>query len=310
MWGNIMNITRFEEVTSINNIFSDKSFFKILQNTDNIEVAYGQTKKGSSRLINDNDKTLEKHYLILSGCFKCGDDLGLIKANDIVSFYPHSENCVLKALDNSTFITIIVKKENEYSIHNGTKNNYKLVKQINDKDTYTLDHSRRVHHITKQLCTFLGFSSEDIYYISKAGLYHDLGKIDIPDEILKSTNKLSKEEYEVIKLHSQYGFNHLNNANSEMVANIVYQHHERLDGSGYPLGLKGDEIHPHAQLLSVVDAFDAMTSDRSYKSAQSFEWAIEKLKSLEHEYNIKYVKALEQLLKTGFDINSYEKNTS
>jgi putative two-component system response regulator len=128
------------------------------------------------------------------------------------------------------------------------------------------------------------FSHENNNIIANAALLHDLGKLHISHSILSKPGKLTSEEYEIIKTHTTIGrdiimscidVSECNNKQLQFVLEVVYSHHERWDGSGYPQGLKGEEIPISARLMAVADAYDAITSKRIYKEAYSHEKAIE-----------------------------------
>lgn len=141
-----------------------------------------------------------------------------------------------------------------------------LAGTIDAKDQYTNGHSTRVAEYSKEIAKRIGKTEkeqEDIYYM---GLLHDIGKIGVPDEIINKTSKLTDEEYDVIKKHPSIGADILKNI-SEMpdIATGAHWHHERYDGKGYPDQLKGEEIPEVARIIGVADAYDAMTSNRSYR---------------------------------------------
>lgn len=118
------------------------------------------------------------------------------------------------------------------------------------------------------------FNKSTMYSIAISSLLHDIGKISIPTNILYKQGKLSDEEFEEIKKHSEYGFQYLSNAPlPSFVLLTTLQHHERNDGSGYPFGIKIDKIHPFAKIVAIADVFDALTSERVYKKAMSAETA-------------------------------------
>lgn len=149
-----------------------------------------------------------------------------------------------------------------------------LVKVLEYYDIYTRGHSGNVAEYAVRTGEALGFATEQMDEIMICGLVHDIGKILIPLDLLNKTTKLTFEEFEVIKKHSQYGYDMLNEAkNLKHIAKIVLHHHERWDGKGYPFGLKANEIPVGSQILMVADAWDAMTSDRIYKKAKSYEVA-------------------------------------
>src|SRR5690606_17963818 len=115
----------------------------------------------------------------------------------------------------------------------------------------------------------LGYSEAQLEGLGIGAILHDIGKVAIPLEILNKKGKLSEEEYTLVKEHTTNGFEILRKIEELplLAAHCAYQHHERLDGSGYPRGLKGDDIHPYAKLLAVTDVFDALTTERSYRKA-------------------------------------------
>lgn len=136
-------------------------------------------------------------------------------------------------------------------------------------ENYVYNHSLNVSIYVCQLGIENGLPLKNIEEIGLGGMLHDLGKLFVPSEILNKPGKLSEEEFEQIKLHCEQGFNILRKIHEIplTVAHCALQHHERLDGLGYPRGLKEHEIHKYAKLLSVVDVFDAVTSSRAYRSA-------------------------------------------
>lgn len=150
---------------------------------------------------------------------------------------------------------------------------------VDARDPYTCGHSRRVAQMASRTADVLGFSMEHQQELYVTGLMHDVGKIGIPDEILKKTARLTDEEFDVIKQHPTIGHAILTPLRQlAFVLPGVLHHHERLDGRGYPHGLAGNDIPVEAKILAVVDSFDAMTSDRAYRSAMRAETAIDILR--------------------------------
>ncbi len=143
-----------------------------------------------------------------------------------------------------------------------------LAKAVEAKDSYTKGHSDQVAHYALKLGRKLGLSSKELDRLYWAGIVHDIGKIGIPDSILNKPTKLTVEEFEVMKKHPVIGRDILSQVETlKDIMPIIYHHHERVDGKGYPDGVKGDDIPFLAKVISVVDAFDAMTSDRAYRRA-------------------------------------------
>lgn len=139
---------------------------------------------------------------------------------------------------------------------------------VEAKDVYTRGHSERVAIYATHLGNRLGLSKEDLHLLYTGGILHDIGKIGIPDVILNKPSKLTAEEFSVMQRHPELGRAILNQVSSfGSILPIIFYHHERVDGSGYPLGLQQEEIPFLARILSVVDSFEAMTSDRAYRKA-------------------------------------------
>jgi len=149
---------------------------------------------------------------------------------------------------------------------------------VDAKDIYTRGHSDRVAYFAEKIAIAMDKDKEFCERVRLAGLFHDVGKIGIPDEILISDRRLTEKEFDIIKEHPQKGYEILSVvAHYKKIAGIVLEHHERIDGKGYPNGLKGAEISEEARIVSIADAFDAMISIRRYCSAISIEDAKKQL---------------------------------
>lgn len=156
-----------------------------------------------------------------------------------------------------------------------------LVKMIEKRDTYTGGHSERVASYSRDIAKELGLSDEECSLIYKAGIVHDIGKIITPDSILLKPGKLNEEEYSLIQDHVTVGYEILSDVPMyKNIADIVYAHHERYDGSGYPRSLKADEIPFFSRIMAIADSFDAMTTRRIYKERKSVSVAIAEIKEL------------------------------
>lgn len=134
-------------------------------------------------------------------------------------------------------------------------------------DEYIYQHSFQVTLYALAIAKHLKYSEKDLKTIGMGALLHDIGKISIPQEILQKPSRLTDQEYEQMKEHTKYGFELLRNLYTMplLVAHCAFQHHERLDGSGYPRGLTEKEIHPFAKIIAVADVFDALSSTRVYR---------------------------------------------
>ncbi len=143
-----------------------------------------------------------------------------------------------------------------------------LVLTVEARDAYTLGHCERLAEYATALGGVLGLSEEETLTLRRGGYFHDLGKIAVPDSVLLKRGPLTPEEFTVIREHPVIGDRLCGDLRSlRRVRPIVRLHHERLDGSGYPDGLKGDAIPLVAQIIGIVDVYDAMTTDRPYRSA-------------------------------------------
>jgi len=145
-----------------------------------------------------------------------------------------------------------------------------LVGTIDAKDKYTNGHSIRVAEYSRDIAGKLGMNESEVSHVYIAGLLHDIGKIGVPDNIINKTSRLDDDEFAVIKTHPEIGYHLLDMLKKmEDISVGAYYHHERYDGKGYPQGLKGEEIPYLARIIAVADAYDAMTSNRSYRKALS-----------------------------------------
>lgn len=153
-----------------------------------------------------------------------------------------------------------------------------IISTLHEKNKREEQHSHRVSRLCKRMGEALGLNQGEIKELKTVGLLHDIGKIAIEENILNKAGKLENEEFKKIKRHPEIGYRILSTVNdmSEM-AEYVLAHHERWDGKGYPKGLKGEEIPLQSRIITIVDAYDAMTSARSYRDALSEEFAIEEL---------------------------------
>ena len=146
------------------------------------------------------------------------------------------------------------------------------------RDPYTAGHQRQVANLASAIAEKMGISREQIDSIQLAGTIHDIGKMQVPTEILSKCGKLTELEFDMIKTHSQAGYDILKTIEFQWpIAEFVLQHHERMDGSGYPSGLNGENIHIETRILSVADVVDAIVPHRPYRPALGIEKAQEEI---------------------------------
>ncbi len=174
------------------------------------------------------------------------------------------------------------------------------------RDPYTSGHQKRVANIAVKIAEEMGLSEFQIQGISMASLLHDIGKVVVPSEILNKPGKLSELEFSLIKVHSQAGYDILKDIEFPwLVKEIVLQHHERINGSGYPKGLTGDKLLLEAKIIAVADAIEAMVSHRPYRAALSIDESFEELmKNKDILYDTEVVDCCIKVFKEeGFEIN-------
>lgn len=154
-----------------------------------------------------------------------------------------------------------------------------LCQAVETKDFYTRGHSERVSRGAVMIASEIGMRPERVGAIRYAGMLHDVGKLGVPTSVLQKRGSLTDDEYAAVQLHPMRGLDMVREIGflDEALAGIMH-HHERIDGKGYPMGLAGDEIPEFARVLGVADAFDAMTSDRSYRGARPIPEAIAELR--------------------------------
>ena len=153
-----------------------------------------------------------------------------------------------------------------------------LVSLVDLRDSYTGGHSSRVAEYNRGTAVTLGLSYSDTNNIVMAGLLHDIGKIGVPDHVLLKQGELTEEEFELMKKHPEFGWMALKSVKEfEEVSLMLLHHHERIDGRGYPGNLKGAQIPLGAKIITVSDSFDALTTNRPYRMARSWDEAFEEL---------------------------------
>ena len=177
----------------------------------------------------------------------------------------------------------------------------KMLHQINEKDNYTFTHSKRVMRYTMTLFRKMADRCENVTTndVAVAALFHDIGKIRIPDEILKKKGRLEPDEYAQMQQHSLYSAEILKTYFENSIADLARKHHERLDGSGYPFHFTAGDIPFAARILAVADAFDAMTSDRGYNRVMTAADAVAELLTLPDKFDHDVSEMLQKLVESG-----------
>jgi diguanylate cyclase (GGDEF)-like protein/putative nucleotidyltransferase with HDIG domain len=184
---------------------------------------------------------------------------------------------------------------------NGLSAVYALVSAVEAKDPYIYGHSRKVNTYAVALAQAIGLSPDEVANVSTAALLHDIGKIGIPDKVLNKKGKLSEEDWRAIKAHPELGATIIRNIpHLAPCVNSILHHHEKWDGTGYPEGLKGEEIPIEARILTIADAFEAMTSARPYRTALTLQRTVKLLRQgAGHQFDPKLVEAFIGIVESG-----------
>jgi HD-GYP domain-containing protein (c-di-GMP phosphodiesterase class II) len=175
---------------------------------------------------------------------------------------------------------------------------------VETRDPYTAGHQRRVSDLARAIAQEAGMKSDEVDSIRIAGMIHDVGKISVPAEILSKPVRLSKIEINLIRIHPQAGFDILKDIEFPWaIGQIILQHHERMDGSGYPRGLMGDQVCFEARILAVADVVEAMASHRPYRPGLGLEAAFNEISVNQGRlYDEEVVKTCLSVFAGGYDL--------
>lgn len=217
----------------------------------------------------------------------------VLKGNpkNIQKILPYFSNAVTgfknlygQARDNEQFEEDLANTDLKPLLHSLREENdvISLLITLNTYDDYTYQHSVQVGLISYFIAKWMGKSEQEAFKVAKAGYLHDIGKSRIDAQILQKPAKLTPEEYEIVKKHTIHGYNIINESSptDHLAATVALQHHERIDGRGYPYGLPGHKIHPVAKIIAVADIYSAMVSSRSYQKKQDFLLVLKELHHL------------------------------
>lgn len=275
------------------------SILSLLARKDDMEIMlYEFQAERPNSITPGNTADLMEFYYILEGAIIIEDGSKSVKMQKGDYFYVNNikETVPFRTLSDTKML--YVTSQPVYNLlYTYTDELRHLLDKSEQKDIYTYKHSNRVQDYSVKIASKLGLSGEFHYSIALASLFHDVGKCFIPDEILNKPSRLSDDEFNFIKKHSTYSSELLQGKFVDDISKIVEAHHERIDGSGYPNGLKGDEIRIEAKIIAVADSYDAMTSDRAYRKALTPSEAMDELKNcINTFYDKNVVLALEQIL--------------
>ncbi|MBN1409661.1 MAG: substrate-binding domain-containing protein [Spirochaetales bacterium] len=281
------------------------------------KIVKSKTEKSRHNLMKLLNTTIigkeEKYSLIIVPL----QDLGFIVINlldeHFESFYTLLENVISVPLRCALLFEKLDKQqkslENNLEVLRMAMSGFieMIALTIEVRDPYTAGHQRRVSDLSRSIATEMGCTEEEIECVRMAGIVHDLGKISVPSEILNKPGRLSEVEFTLIKHHPKTAYDILIKINFPWpIAEVILQHHERIDGSGYPSGLKGDQIRREAKILAVADVVEAMASYRPYRPSLGIDKALEEINDKRGKcYDEKAVAACLRLFnKKGYELIS------
>jgi HD-GYP domain-containing protein (c-di-GMP phosphodiesterase class II) len=248
-----------------------------------LEVVRGTLSKGNRLHIypaEPNATSSTEVYILVHGSlqYEHGKMNYSLEPGDYIVAQGLAKATVFHALTDITFLYVSTQPSFA-EISKSLKMLKTLVRRIQRKDAgETEDHCERTRTRSLTIAKILNLSQERLHLLDHAAYFHDIGKIKVPPRILKKSVALTEAEWKIMRQHPIYGRKLLEDSFFKDAGVIIEQHHERLDGSGYPYGLSGSEISIEASIIAVADAYDAMTSNRPYRHALSHDAAVTELK--------------------------------
>jgi putative nucleotidyltransferase with HDIG domain len=280
-----------KEISSINGSYE----LKLLD--ENMEIMILNLKSNAIIICQPYEcNNAINYYFVISGLLEYHNDKTLVRPGDSISVKDITQSAFFKAIED-TKVLWAVSKSTFKDIYYERKKIEELLRVIQEKDHYTHQHCKRVARLASEIARRVCLTGNQIVYTINAAACHDIGKMNVPMDILNKPGSLTYEEYEIIKEHANDGFDVINSEFDINVAKIVSQHHERLDGTGYPYGLVGSEIMIEAKIIAVADSYDAMIVDRPYRVGMKSIDALNELKKcIGTQYEKEIVDVFEEYL--------------
>ncbi len=271
----------------------------LLGKGDGTEVMLQYIEKDDYFGVSPSDSEVMEFFYIIEGSIKyvSEDEEIILNAGSYFYVYLLEQTVNFKAIEPVKLLYISSQPIFHF-ISNDIKKLLDISKQVEDKDVYTHNHADRVKKYAAGIGDKLGVSKAKFEVLCYSALLHDIGKIYVPDDILTKEGKLTDEEMDIIKKHPSDGRKVVEGTYLERMGKVIEQHHERFDGSGYPKGLKSDDILLEAKIIGIADSFDAMITDRPYRKAMDPEAAFTELNRLAStEIDRKIMAAFGELLR-------------
>lgn len=283
----------FNKSTTQENEF--QAVINLLASGNNTEIIQSEIgKNGMIFILPPKDICVFEYYYIVKGQVEY--DNTIYCQCDSFDASKITQGHAIKALEDTVLLCISSSMGGFERSYNFNKVLTEQLKCIQKKDHYTFEHCKRVKELAFDVCKKLNLNHNELKDIVLAAYFHDVGKIQIIDDILNKPDALTADEYTQMKEHVVFSYEIIYKAINSEIADLILLHHERLDGSGYPKGLVGEHIPLSARILAVVDSYDAMTTDRVYKVGKDSKTAIQELYDLSHQYDHKVVQALDQVI--------------
>jgi HD-GYP domain-containing protein (c-di-GMP phosphodiesterase class II) len=219
-------------------------------------------------------------YFILDGALVCRDEKGRttrLRSGDYIAV-THLMKDVYFRTETGVTLLYMSSQPVFHALSDEIQGLVALAREVERKDSHTQEHCERIQSLSMLVGERMKLPPDRLELLIYAALLHDIGKIGIPNHILKKSGPLTREEWQEIEKHPSAGRAIIEKTFLRDAGPIIEQHHERCDGTGYPFGLKGDEILIEARIIAVVDAFDAMSSDRPYRKALTNDEVIAELR--------------------------------
>ena len=233
----------------------------------------------------EEDETATEVYFVLDGVLRYDLSSGPIKVSpgDFLTLADLSEPIILEAETHVQLLCLTLQPFFHHLSYE-VQELRRLAIEVERKDGYTSRHCVRLQALSYQTGKRLQLPSYRLHYLDYGAYLHDVGKVNVPIEILNKPSPLMSLEWDIVKKHPIFGKEMVEQTFMKEAGPIIEQHHERLDGSGYPYGLSGDEISIEAYIVAVADAYDAMTSNRPYRRAMSHDQAVAELLRFSGQY--------------------------
>ncbi|MFD1020801.1 HD domain-containing phosphohydrolase [Thalassobacillus hwangdonensis] len=279
---------------------NNSTSIRLLEEGDGTEIMKQTINKDKMFYVypNDDPNTLEFFY-ILSGEIEWDEDGKRVKLgpNDSYSTRGLKKPVLFETITDVTYLWFTTAPI-FHQISKSMADLWEFIQMVDSEQKFAYDHSERVAKYSIKIAKKLEFGPKRLQDMFHAAFLHDIGKLNVSDHILNKPGKLTERQFNQVKRHPVDGANMMVGSAYESISDIILEHHERLDGSGYPRGMEGDHISLEAKIIAVCDSYDAMTENRVYRTPITPGDAIDEIKRLSGKlYDPLVVDFFEQILK-------------